>query len=272
VVNYNFYKNMVLVMPVLFYGSSMAFSGQPFYEQILYQLYNVVFTFWPGVFYAILDRPVKDLSDLENDEELYEPALAQKFFSYKVFVYWLTAGALQGCLLQFAAFHVFGTLGNSDELSSTDSIWLSGTGLFFWVVLGVNLTLFLRLALTVTVNVLVIAFSVLCFPTIVYLLDHVSGNRFLHGVALQLFGLGGWRFWLVTGFVVFIFLALGEPLIRSVTHGIVRPTPGLPKAYALMKPDDVETCCFTSPFVAIAHPIVRMEKRVPIVPNEDGEG
>jgi phospholipid-translocating P-type ATPase (flippase) len=221
VVNYNFYKNMVLVMPAAFYGPSMAYSGQPFYEQIMYQLYNVFFTFWPGVFYAILDRPVIDLSVLEGNEELYKPALGKQFFSRKVFVYWLAAGILQGGLIEFAAFYVFGGQGTPDDGPNPDSLWLSGTGAYFWVVLGVNLTLYQRLALRIDFNVFVIVFSVACFPVTVFLLDKVAHNVFLHGISSLLFGPAGWRYWLATCIVVCVFLGLGEPLIRKVTFGLL---------------------------------------------------
>lgn len=41
---YMFYKNMVLVLPMFFYGIYSLFSSQKFYYEILYQMYNVVFT------------------------------------------------------------------------------------------------------------------------------------------------------------------------------------------------------------------------------------
>ncbi|OEH78017.1 phospholipid-translocating p-type flippase subfamily [Cyclospora cayetanensis] len=41
---YMFYKNLVLVLPMFFYGAFSLFSSQKFYFEYLYQMYNVVFT------------------------------------------------------------------------------------------------------------------------------------------------------------------------------------------------------------------------------------
>lgn len=41
---YMFYKNIVLVLPMFFYGYLSLFSSQKFYFEFLYQMYNVVFT------------------------------------------------------------------------------------------------------------------------------------------------------------------------------------------------------------------------------------
>jgi phospholipid-transporting ATPase len=221
VVNYNFYKNMVLVLPAALYGPSMAYSGQPFYEQVLYQLYNVLFSFFPAVLYAILDRPVKDLAELEKSEEHYKPALEKKFFGKKVFGVWALAGSLQACMIWFVGFEILNSLGKSDTGPDHDSLWFSGTGIYFWVVLGVNLTLFNRLSLTIFPNVITIVLSVLSFPIIVVMLEHVLFMPKCVGISPLLFGYPAWRYLLVTCLFVPLFLGLGEPLIRSVTYGQV---------------------------------------------------
>jgi len=209
-VSYNFYKNMVLVLPPFLFGPYMAFSGQPFYEQMLYQLYNVAFTFWPCVLFALLDRPVDNLKDLEEDVRWYAPGLQKEFFNLKVFLLWISAAILQGTLLPAVAFLAFG--------GRIDSLWLTGTGIFFWVVLGVNLTLLRRLLSSIPIVVVVIAFSVLCFPAFVGALDWLQ-SPYLHGVFAPLFGETSLYFWLATCFVMIAFLALGEPLISLATPG-----------------------------------------------------
>ena len=84
-VSYNFYKNMVLVLPPFLYGPCMAFSGQPFYEQVLYQFYNVFFTFFPCVCFAVLDRPMQNLAELQWNPWSYVPGREKRFFNFRVF-------------------------------------------------------------------------------------------------------------------------------------------------------------------------------------------
>lgn len=42
-------------MPQFFFGFYSGFPGQPLYEKVIYQLYNITFTSWPIMWYAIFD-------------------------------------------------------------------------------------------------------------------------------------------------------------------------------------------------------------------------
>jgi len=52
---YIFYKNILFVVPQFFFGFETAFSGASLYEPWLYQLFNIVFTAVPIIWYAIFD-------------------------------------------------------------------------------------------------------------------------------------------------------------------------------------------------------------------------
>jgi len=226
-VSYNFYKNLVLVLPPFLFGPFMAFSGQPFYEQILYQLFNVAFTFWPCVLFALLDRPVDNLKVLEEDVRWYTPGLRKQYFNFKVFVLWIGAALLQGSVLPLAAFLTLGQGSKSTEFGTTDSLWLTGTAVYFWVVLGVNLTLLQRLLSPIPLTVAVTAFSVFCFPVFVLLLD-LWGSPYLHGVYAFLFGGSSLYFFFTTCFVMVVFSAVGEPLLNLATSGSQVPSQNFP--------------------------------------------
>jgi phospholipid-transporting ATPase len=53
---YMFYKNVTFVMPQYWFGFVSAFSGQTLYESWIYQLYNIVFTAFPIMWYAVMDK------------------------------------------------------------------------------------------------------------------------------------------------------------------------------------------------------------------------
>ncbi|CAK0806489.1 unnamed protein product [Prorocentrum cordatum] len=213
VVLYNFYKNFVLVMPSFLFGFAMAFSGQPFYEQIMYQLYNVFFTFWPVVLYAILDRPALDLASLEEDPTTYAPGRRQLYFNPKVFSFWMAAALLQGFLLTVGAFFGYADGDKpTSEVPTLDDMWLTGTVVFYWVVLGVNLTLIRRLRAVIPLVVFVTVVCVLSFPASVMMLD-LSGSVFLHGMFNIMFGPMCIRFVLASALIMVTFMLVGEPLI-----------------------------------------------------------
>lgn len=47
------------------FGFNSAFSGQPLYEKVIYQLYNITFTSWPIMWLAVFDY--QHLRDREED-------------------------------------------------------------------------------------------------------------------------------------------------------------------------------------------------------------
>lgn len=50
-----FYKNALYVMPQFWYGIESTYSGQVLYESWVYQLFNIVFTALPIMWYALFD-------------------------------------------------------------------------------------------------------------------------------------------------------------------------------------------------------------------------
>ena len=154
---------------------------------------------------------------------------AQASRSAEVFLCWMSAAVLQGCFLPLAAFTLFSDGSRSNEGPAVDSLWLVGTGIFFWVVLGVNLTLARRLSVVLPLTVVAFVGSVSAFPIITLLLDE-TGSPFLRGVFALLFGHQSLRYALATCLVMVAFLLIGEPLLaRAEPDGDAPPRAGLPK-------------------------------------------
>jgi hypothetical protein len=59
------------------YGFQSGFGGQPLYEQWLYQLYNVLFTAFPIMWFAIFDQE-KSRDEFLEDPKLYKIGLKSK--------------------------------------------------------------------------------------------------------------------------------------------------------------------------------------------------
>eukprot|EP00927_Polykrikos_kofoidii_P016156 TRINITY_DN17260_c0_g1_i1.p1 TRINITY_DN17260_c0_g1~~TRINITY_DN17260_c0_g1_i1.p1 ORF type:complete len:1161 (+),score=171.12 TRINITY_DN17260_c0_g1_i1:74-3484(+) len=200
-VNYNFYKNLVLVLPPFMYGPMMAFSGQPFYDQSLYQLYNVIFSAFPIIVYALLDRPCAKLSDLEVDPSLYGPGIRKEFFNRKVFFLWVFTAFMQAIWLTVLALVCF----------SDDGMYAAGSAVFFWVVIGVNLTITRRSNMLFLFTAIVVVGSVVSYPVCLEIVESIGAARAL--TSETLFSL---RAWLMTLLFVGGFLAIGEPIFTLV--------------------------------------------------------
>lgn len=50
-----FYKNIIYVLPIFWFGSVSLYSGTQLYDNYLYQCYNIVFTGCPIIWFAIFD-------------------------------------------------------------------------------------------------------------------------------------------------------------------------------------------------------------------------
>jgi len=84
---YNFFKNIVLVLPVFWVGFHMAFSGQRIYENWLYSLFNVFFSSWPIIIYGLFDQEYNDSSLMEYPF-LYEKGARNEHFRPRRFWLW----------------------------------------------------------------------------------------------------------------------------------------------------------------------------------------
>ena len=65
-VGYNFFKNMLIVLPQFLYGFYNFFSGQTLYDSVMYQLYNVFYSSVPIMVYAVNDQEYSDKILFEN--------------------------------------------------------------------------------------------------------------------------------------------------------------------------------------------------------------
>jgi len=67
---------------------------------VLYQFYNVFFTFFPCVCFAVLDRPVQNLAELQWNPWSYVPGREKRFFNWQVL-------GMVACLLSMCSSSVY---------------------------------------------------------------------------------------------------------------------------------------------------------------------
>jgi len=142
-VNYMFYKNVVVVLPQYFLGAVSGFSGQKLYNDILYQLYNVAFTSIPILLYGILDRDVSKRMSLKFPE-LYMLGPAKRYLDKVVFMRWIAVGIWHGLVVFWIPYFAManGSITHSD--GKHNDIWMVGTVVFFMVILVTNLKVFVE--------------------------------------------------------------------------------------------------------------------------------
>lgn len=107
---YNFYKNIILLLPHFWIAFESCFSGRFVFEQINFQFYNLFFTSVPIIIYAVFDQEY-DSSILVNNPSLYIQGMESrnsllfflifldKLFNATKFWKWFTMGIWESGLI-----------------------------------------------------------------------------------------------------------------------------------------------------------------------------
>ena len=135
---YNFFKNMVLVLPQFWFGFYDGFSGQPLYNPALFQAYNVFFSSLPIIIYAILDKESKGSFFLQNPDT-YLQGPQNKLFKLTNFWKWIFLGVFQSALLLFVTLHVLGESFIDKNQGYTLNVWGVGMAVFGFLIFLTNM-------------------------------------------------------------------------------------------------------------------------------------
>ena len=129
VVCYMFYKDVLFVMCIFWYGTVSAFSGLTIFEQWLYQLYNILFSCFPIMWFAVFDYELPK-QILSKHPKYYIYTVNPTLTNYK-FGRWIFYAVWQSIVLCILAFFPFESQGGS--------FWMEGNFVYLGVVLIVNI-------------------------------------------------------------------------------------------------------------------------------------
>ena len=112
-----FYKNVLFVVPQFWYGLISLFSGQTLYDAYIYQLYNMLFTCFPIIWFGIYDMEVS-YDNLMNKTQYYVQGIVGKLFHSFRFWKWVIYGAAQAFLVYFFCYKANDGIINSDGFTT----------------------------------------------------------------------------------------------------------------------------------------------------------
>jgi phospholipid-transporting ATPase len=135
---YNFYKNVLVVMPLFWYGFLSVFSAQLIYNNWTYQLFNLVYASVPIVIYALFDREV-EFDQLMREPKHYEVGLKDKLFNSTVFWRWLVEASLQGLGMGLMCVYSISAFTGDREDGRMNSMFVAGIFVFGMVTIFANL-------------------------------------------------------------------------------------------------------------------------------------
>lgn len=134
-ISYMFYKNVLYVIPIWVFGFESFFSGTAIYNNELYQLYNIIFTSIPIIWFAVFDWE-HDKQTFLNNPELYKIGLEDVFFNHWVFWRWFFYAVWQGALLVSLSYIALGTA--TYHFGQLGSLTMEGQFVFGAIVIIVN--------------------------------------------------------------------------------------------------------------------------------------
>jgi len=136
IVNYSFYKNIAFAVAQYWWAFSTAFSGQKFFIEVGYQLFNIVYSGLPLLMYGLFEQDVNAWVSLKH-AELYKLGRENGLLSSRVFAQWVIHGFYHS-LVFYTIPRWSLDLGVFENGSPAASTWLFGGTIFGVSVLTVN--------------------------------------------------------------------------------------------------------------------------------------
>ncbi|CAD8142403.1 unnamed protein product [Paramecium pentaurelia] len=136
-VGYNFYKNLLIVLPHFWFSFYNGFSPLNLYDPWLYQFYNMFYTSVPIMVYAILDQQYSSKFLLQNPQ-LYQ---TNNKVTLLTFFFWFCSGGIQSAIVIYA---VFPSMVQTSIDKEGRILFLSSVGMavFCYAIIIVNLKVF----------------------------------------------------------------------------------------------------------------------------------
>lgn len=184
-INYSFYKNMAISFIQFIYASYSSFSGRTLYDSILFMTFNVVFTCFPPIVYACLDKDVS-IESMMSYPELYDFDNGKKYLqSYLRF--WLNL--LLGIFNAFICFYIpyLGMFPYVTQRGKTLSLIDFGTSVYCSVVIVTNLNLAIKSLNWTWIHHLFIWVSIFIFPVVSIVVAKLDLSVEFDGSGLSLF-------------------------------------------------------------------------------------
>lgn len=95
---YNFFKNILLNCPLMWFGYYNYFSGSMAYDNLGFALFNLLFTSFPIGIYSLFDRQTTD-TVLMRDPKYYEAGPKKLFFNLGRFALWFAWAIIYSFLI-----------------------------------------------------------------------------------------------------------------------------------------------------------------------------
>lgn len=139
---YNFYKNMVYVMPQFWLALFNQFSGQNMFDPFIFQMYNIAYASIPIMIYALQDEEYSS-SHLTQHPHLYLQGRQHLLFNSRVFWLQVVNGVGQALSITLPTFFIMEQYSFGYQDGTPFFFWATGMTVFGAVVYVTNFKILL---------------------------------------------------------------------------------------------------------------------------------
>jgi phospholipid-transporting ATPase len=164
-------------MPQFYVGFYSLFSGQSIYDPWLYQLFNILFSVLPILWFGIYDS--ERTTTVAMSKPKFYTSMNKKLYSNRNFWRWIFLGILQGLAVFVFVFSSNNIYANNDSGEIQD-FKSSGMMTYSVVVIIVNLKVFQLTSVHGAVSLFFLVFSIGAFYILTYLMS-IEPNMFYFG-------------------------------------------------------------------------------------------
>jgi phospholipid-transporting ATPase len=168
VILYSFYKNFVFIMIQFLMGFFNNWSGQLVYEELFFTAFNVVFTSFPPLLYAIYERDLED-KDIDAHPELYIEVRNGLFWSEWKIAFWFMISLLHSGLI-FLSVYFTNFEGAADNDGYSSGYWVQCYLFSTPMLLTIASKLMVHTRFYVYPIIILMFLSILCNVIIMFLL------------------------------------------------------------------------------------------------------
>lgn len=159
-------------MPQFWFGFYSAFSGQVFYEKWIFQIFNIVFTAFPIMMFALFDQE-HTKEQLMDRAKLYKIGLKNLCFSTWLFWRWILYGFMMSAIVFYISFVTFNE-SPSIVNGGTGDLWLEGVFAYGAIVIIANMTILYASSSHTYYSLVLIAYSVGAYFVLFWLLSFLQ--------------------------------------------------------------------------------------------------
>ncbi|OII76545.1 phospholipid-translocating P-type flippase family protein [Cryptosporidium andersoni] len=141
---YNMYKCFTLNMVSVYFGFASLFTGSKIFFELLFQLYNFIYTSIPPLLFSTFDSDVPITLPYNYHEPLYLLGIKNPYISFRKFFEWIAIAIYHAAIAFYTPFTLLGGNNPVSKDGFVPELWFTGLAIYTNIIIIVNVKIFLE--------------------------------------------------------------------------------------------------------------------------------